>query len=36
MDEKNIKVAIMGGYGTFHEIAALYYFKLFFDKNYIF
>ena len=27
MDEKNIKVAIMGGYGTFHEIAALHYFK---------
>jgi prephenate dehydratase len=27
MDEKNIKVAIMGGYGTFHEIAAHHYFK---------
>jgi prephenate dehydratase len=27
MDEKKIKVAIMGGYGTFHEIAALHYFK---------
>ncbi len=26
MNEKNIKVAIMGGYGTFHEIAALHYF----------
>ncbi len=27
MVEKCIKVAIMGGYGTFHEIAALHYFK---------
>jgi prephenate dehydratase len=27
MNDKNIKVAIMGGYGTFHEIAALHYFK---------
>jgi prephenate dehydratase len=27
MDEKNIKVAIMGGYGTFHEIAAHHYFR---------
>ena len=27
MDEKHIKVAIMGGYGTFHEIAAHHYFK---------
>ncbi len=25
--DKQIKVAIMGGYGTFHEIAALHYFK---------
>jgi prephenate dehydratase len=27
MEQKNIKVAIMGGYGTFHEIAAFHYFK---------
>jgi prephenate dehydratase len=27
MDEKQLKVASMGGYGTFHEIAALHYFK---------
>ena len=27
MNEKEIKVVIMGGYGTFHEIAALHYFK---------
>ena len=27
MDEKYIKVAIMGGYGTFHEIAAHHYFR---------
>ena len=28
MNEKNVlKVAIMGGYGTFHEIAAYHYFK---------
>ena len=27
MDKKNIKVAIMGGYGTFHEIAARHYFN---------
>jgi prephenate dehydratase len=27
MNKKNLKVAIMGGYGTFHEIAALHYFK---------
>ena len=27
MNRKNIKVAIMGGYGTFHEIAALHYFR---------
>jgi prephenate dehydratase len=27
MNQKNIQVAIMGGYGTFHEIAAYHYFK---------
>jgi hypothetical protein len=27
MNNKKIKVAIMGGYGTFHEIAAHHYFK---------
>jgi prephenate dehydratase len=27
MDHKNVKVAIMGGYGTFHDIAAHHYFK---------
>jgi len=27
MNERKIKVAIMGGYGTFHEIAARHYFK---------
>ena len=27
MDERRMKVIIMGGYGTFHEIAAHYYFK---------
>ncbi len=26
MKKENIKIAIMGGYGTFHEIAALHYF----------
>ncbi|MDR2037407.1 MAG: prephenate dehydratase [Bacteroidales bacterium] len=26
-EQKEIKAAIMGGYGTFHEIAALHYFK---------
>jgi len=27
MNERKIKVAIMGGFGTFHEIAALHYFR---------